>query len=177
MLWFKHWSDASHDLFIQELCERYGDTGYAFWFRTLELIANQGRDGSMEIPEATWRQVTHSRRTDHLRRLYTFATERGKLEVVNLSNGLLHVKCPKFAEIADEYTRKVRRLSGHSPKSSKSTSTSGLVLESVDLVKIQEPDKAEGAFDSLSPLIHTGMFSDEELESEYRGRDARSAKR
>jgi hypothetical protein len=130
MRWFKHWSDASSDLFIQEFCERFGDAGYCFWFRTLELLARQGREGSLDISEATWRQVVHSGRTDHLRRLYAFATERGKLQVEILSNGLLRVKCLKFAEIADEYSRKLRTNSGQSPKSSTSTSTSLLSLES-----------------------------------------------
>ncbi len=115
MKWFKHFADASNDLFVRELAERFGDSGYAFWFRTLELIAAQGHEGTLDIPETAWRQVIHSRRTDHLRRLYTFATERGKLKVEGLSNGLLRVSCPKFREISDEYSKKVRRVSRQTP--------------------------------------------------------------
>jgi hypothetical protein len=122
--WFKHFSDSSSDLFVRELCEQFGDAGYAFWFRTLELIAAQGKDGQLEIPETAWRWVIHSRRTDHLRRLYAFATARGKLQVEPLSNGLLRLKCPKLKELSDEYSRKVRAKSGHSPESSSSTSSS-----------------------------------------------------
>jgi len=105
MKWFKHMTNAMEDLFIKDLEAEFGDSGYVFWFKTLELLGAQGEAGSMDISENVWRQVIHSKRTDHLRRLYTFATQRGKLKVDTLSNGLLRVKCEKFAEYADNFTR------------------------------------------------------------------------
>lgn len=109
MKWFKHMTDASTDLFVQDLEERFGDTGYVFWFKTLELLGSQGRDGEMEISVNVWRQIIDSGRTDHLRRLYTFATQRRKLEVEDLGNGLLRVRCEKFLEFADEYASRIRK--------------------------------------------------------------------
>jgi len=103
--WYKHMTNAMNDLFIRDLETEFGDAGYVFWFKTLELIGSQGDDGKMDISETVWRQVIHSRRTDHLRRLYAFATQRGKLEVESLSNGLLRVKCAKFAEYSDNFTK------------------------------------------------------------------------
>ena len=110
--------DASTDLFIQDLEAEFGDTGYAFWFKTLELLGSQGdRKGMMDISENVWRQVIHSHRTDHLRKLYAFATDRGKLTVETLPNGLLRVKCRKFAQFADNYTKynglSLKRLQRH----------------------------------------------------------------
>ena len=122
MKWFKHMSDSSSDLFIQDMEAEFGDTGYTFWFKTLELLGRQTPEGTMEISENVWRKVIHSRRTDHLRRLYAFATERDKLVVETLPNGLLRVTCPKFIEFADEYTNRVKvnrdklpTLSGQTP--------------------------------------------------------------
>lgn len=105
MLWFRHLTNAMNDVFIQELERKFGDTGYAFWFKTLELIGSDGKDGVLIISEDIWRRVIHSHRIDHLRRLYTFSTEHGKLEVTPMTTGLLRVSCPKFAEFADNYTK------------------------------------------------------------------------
>lgn len=104
MKWYKHMTNAMDDLFIKDLEEKFGDTGYAFWFKTLELIGAQGTGGVLDISVMNWRRVIHSRRTDHLRRLYTFATERAKLQVEDLGNGMFRVTCPKYKEIADWYT-------------------------------------------------------------------------
>ena len=93
------------DIFVRELEEKFGDTGYVFWFKTLELIGAQGKDGVLYIPLTQYRRVIHSGRTDHLRRLYTFATERGRLLVTSTTDGRLKIECPKFAEYTDNYTK------------------------------------------------------------------------
>jgi hypothetical protein len=105
MKWFKHLSTASNDLFLKDLESEFGDSGYTFWFKTLELIASQGEDGVLTISETAWRQVIASHRTDHLRRLYTFASNRDKLITERAEGGMLKVSCKKFAEYSDNYTK------------------------------------------------------------------------
>lgn len=112
-------ADAQSDIFIQDLEAEFGDTGYAFWFKTLELIASQGEEGILDISENVWRRVIHSRRTDHLRRLYTFCTQRNKFQVEPLSNGLLRIKCDNFVKYADNYTRYGKELQSNFKDSSK----------------------------------------------------------
>jgi hypothetical protein len=107
MKWIKHMVNASQDFFIMDLEAEFGDAGYAFWFKTLELLGAQGKQGSMIISETAWRQTIASHRTDHLRRLYTFASARDKLSIEDLGNGLLRVTCKKLNEYADEYTQRV----------------------------------------------------------------------
>lgn len=107
------------DIFIQELEEKFGDTGYAFWFKTLELIASQGSEGVLVIPLTQYRRVIHSHRTDHLRRLYTFATERGRLVVTELTDNRLRIECANFAKYADNYTKYGRHLQSDFKVSSK----------------------------------------------------------
>jgi hypothetical protein len=97
-------TNAMDDLFVKDLEEKFGDTGYAFWFKTLELLGSQGAGGVLDVSLTNWRRVIHSRRTDHLRRLYTFATERAKLKVEELGGDMVRITCPKFTEYADNYT-------------------------------------------------------------------------
>lgn len=112
-------ADATSDIFIQDLEAEFGDTGYAFWFKTLELIASQGDGGVLDISENAWRRVIYSKRTDHLRRLYTFCTERDKFQVETLPNGLLRIICKNFAKYADNYTKYGKELQSNFEESLK----------------------------------------------------------
>jgi len=135
-------TDASQDLFLRDLEEQFGDAGYAFWFKTLELLGSQGKDGVMEISETVWRQVIDSRRTDHLRRIYESVTKKEKIQVEQLGEGVVRVTCPKFKEFSDTYTSRVRTLFEHSSKnvSARSRSRSRRRLEE-EKDKIREGSK------------------------------------
>lgn len=112
-------ADASNDIFVQDLEAEFGDTGYAFWFKTLELLGSQGNGGVLDISENVWRQVIHSHRIDHLRRLYAFCMKREKFKVENLPNGLLRITCSNFAKYADNYTKYGKELQSNFEESLK----------------------------------------------------------
>lgn len=161
MRWFKHVTTAMDDLFIQDLEAKFGDTGYVFWFKTLELLGAQGEKGKMDISEMVWRQIIHSHRTDHLRRLYAFATARGKLTVEELPNGLLRVDCPKFAEYADNYTRydgvSTKRLQRHYKASTKQEEEVDIEVEKK---KNKEPKKQVAEFVTLTDTEYSKLVEE-----------------
>ena len=63
MKWFKHLTTAMDDLFVKDIERKFGDTGYAFWFKTLELIGNHGDAGKLEISWSNYLEKLHKRRT------------------------------------------------------------------------------------------------------------------
>jgi hypothetical protein len=109
MRWFKHFSDASDDLFIKKLQSRFGLAGYAWYFKTLELIARHGSpDGRLTIaPEEVVKYL--GTRREQARKLLDFFRTSGKVlwrkEGENL---ILH--CPKFGVLADNYSKRVERV-------------------------------------------------------------------
>ena len=40
MKWFQHDTDASNDVFLQETEDRFGDSGYAVYFKILEMYGS-----------------------------------------------------------------------------------------------------------------------------------------
>lgn len=52
MKWFKHFSDALDDPFIQELIDEFGPSGYLAWFGLIEIIAKENGNkltGKLEV--------------------------------------------------------------------------------------------------------------------------------
>src|SRR5690242_17382418 len=104
MKWFKHFSTAMDDLFIRDLESRFGDSGYAFWFKTLELIGAHGDAGALTISWLNYCKKLNKRR-DHLRRMLTFATQQTHLEFTEHSPEVITIYCARFAEYADNFTK------------------------------------------------------------------------
>ena len=103
MKWFKHISDASEDLFIQDIESKFGDFGYAFWFKTLELIALHGKDGVLEISWNVYQKKLHKRRTQ-VELLLNFCSTYSKLNFSSNENTVI-ISCKKFTEMTDNYTK------------------------------------------------------------------------
>ncbi len=103
MKWFKHFSTAMDDLFVKDLERKFGDTGYAFWFKTLELIAAHGQNGVLKI---SWKNYCDklNKRRDHLRRILAFATQDEHLTFAENSEDSITITCSRFAEISDNFT-------------------------------------------------------------------------
>ncbi len=100
------------DLFVRDLERKFGDAGYAFWFKTLELMGAHGeKSGVLKI---SWRNYCDklNKRRDHIRRMLIFSSSAGHLtftedsrETRNDSSEYVTITCDKFAEYADNYTR------------------------------------------------------------------------
>jgi hypothetical protein len=103
MKWFKHVSTAMDDLFIQDLERKFGDSGYAFWFKTLELMGAHGEGGELDISWSNYQHKLHKSQAK-IEQLLTFCSTNGKLSFISKSD-ILHISCPKFAEYADNYTK------------------------------------------------------------------------
>jgi len=104
MKWFKHMTDSSDDLFVRDLERRFGDAGYAFWFKTLELLGAHGKAGVLTI---SWKNYCErlNKRRDHLRRILTYCSQDAHLTFVENSEDFVTITCAKFAEIADNFTK------------------------------------------------------------------------
>jgi hypothetical protein len=91
------------DLFVKDLERKFGDTGYAFWFKTLELIGNHGEKGRLEISWSNYLEKLHKRRTQ-VELMLNFCSTSGKLSITNKKENLI-IECKKFAEYSDNYTK------------------------------------------------------------------------
>ena len=91
------------DLFLRDFERKHGDTGYAFWFKTLELIGSQGEAGKLTISWANYQEKLHKRRTV-VEQLLDFCSTAGKLRYREVGENLI-IECDKFAEISDNYTK------------------------------------------------------------------------
>jgi len=158
MKWFKHVSTAMDDLFIQDLERKFGDSGYAFWFKTLELMGAHGIGGELDISWSNYQHKLHKSQAK-IERLLSFCSTNGKLSFISKSD-IVHISCPKFAEFADNYTK----YDGLSTKRlQRQVSVSSKQEEEVDI----EEEKKETIFDSK------GRF--EEVWKDYPNKDGKAA--
>lgn len=107
MRWFKHFSDASDDSFIEGLEEKFGLEGYARWWKLLEIIAR-----SMDKTDCC--SATHS----WVKWQSFLKGKRNKLETflehcqnesritLKLNGNILEIKCPNLLKLKDEYNSK-----------------------------------------------------------------------
>jgi len=117
MKWFKHMTNAMDDLFVKDIERKFGDTGYAFWFKTLELIGNHGECGVLKISWSNYLEKLHKRRTQ-VEQLLNFCSTSDKLTVTIKENELI-IECKKFAEYSDNYTKYSKTLQSNFKDTSK----------------------------------------------------------
>ena len=112
MKWFKHFSDSYSNIKHQQILADYGLKGYGFYWVCLELVAQQGVDFKIG-KEKNWKKVlarmTYENESIVNQYLDTFA-DVDLIDKTALKQGILYL--PKMEEYSDEYTNKVRRLSG-----------------------------------------------------------------
>jgi DNA-directed RNA polymerase subunit M/transcription elongation factor TFIIS len=117
MKWFKHLTNAMDDLFVKDIERKFGDSGYAFWFKTLELIGNHGEKGLVTISWSNYLEKLHKRRTQ-VELMLDFCSTSGKLLVTKKENELI-IECKKFAEYSDNYTKYGKSLQSNFKDNSK----------------------------------------------------------
>jgi hypothetical protein len=103
MKWFKHMTTAMDDLFVKDLEREFGDAGYAFWFKTLELIGAHGENGKLSISWPNYTEKLHKSQVK-AELMLSFCVARGKLTLDHNYAGII-IGCERFAEYADNYTR------------------------------------------------------------------------
>lgn len=117
MKWFKHFSDALDDPFIQELLDEFKHSGYVAWFGLLEIIANENGNkltGKLSVkPKYLKRKMRIS--ITKLEEIYNFCasfveeksnkSERKVKLLFNKSEEKWNFECPKLLELKDNYLK------------------------------------------------------------------------
>ena len=133
------------DLFVKDIERKFGDTGYAFWFKTLELIGAHGQAGKLSISWANYLDKLHKSRTK-AEELLSFCQTNAKLSFTD-DGETINIECRKFAEIADNYTKydgaSTKRLQRQSKVSTKQEVEED---KEVEEKKIKEPKETLGEF-------------------------------
>ncbi len=107
MAWFKHDNDASDDIFIQHLEEKYGLEGYARYFKILEKASaalEKTGQTTVTIPWASWQSFLKGKRN----KIETFLEyARNENKITSESNGnILEISVPKMLEKRENRGRK-----------------------------------------------------------------------
>jgi hypothetical protein len=106
MKWFKHYSDALDDPFVQELMDEFSHLGYVVWFGLIEIISKENGSnvtGKLTIsPEYLRRKLRTS--PTKLRQVLDFCRTDGRL-LVNYSEKKWEIDFPKIMEIKDNYMK------------------------------------------------------------------------
>lgn len=151
MKWFKHFSDALDDPFIQELIDEFGPSGYLAWFGLLEIIAKENGNkltGKLDVkPQYMKRKLRIS--VNKLEQIYKFCSEEVKENLnktstkpkllFNFSSEKWNFNCPKILELKDNY---IKDLQATGKKPSKHKEEEGEVEAEED--KKQEEKVEEG---------------------------------
>ena len=123
MKWYKHDSDERHNETASNIREKFGLEGLARWYIILEMIASKMEAGDDLKPEIRlsireWMAALDMKREKNFREFAQTLTEfEGNL--VNWSEMFCTISTPKLLFLLDEYTKKSRQKSVHSPKQSR----------------------------------------------------------
>ncbi|MGE3758337.1 MAG: hypothetical protein AB7H97_11305 [Pseudobdellovibrionaceae bacterium] len=124
MKWTKHETDSRRTLFIKSIIRHLGHKFAFVWYCIVEIIAeryrNDGDSFAVTLHVSDWLSETnlHPNAKDRFLKLIEFASGHQKVTYKLLDNNLT-VELLEVAEIADEYTRKIRSKSRQSPLQSK----------------------------------------------------------
>jgi len=111
--WFKHISDSLDDPFISDLMDEFGSDGYVVFFGILEIIS---REFDIKSPGEVIVSRNYIRRKVRLSwhkcsTILKFCEKNNRIFVSENSRNVT-LKCPKFQEMMDDWTK--RKLSSHS---------------------------------------------------------------
>lgn len=110
MKWFKHESDAHTNMKLQALIDKFGVSGYGYYWACVELVASQGGDTFRVTKDKHWEQhlnkMLNIEPKDQKKFLVVLANHN-LIDLKALKNGDLYI--PKLEERCDEYTEKKKR--------------------------------------------------------------------
>lgn len=127
MRWFKHITNARNDPFVRELMYEFGSDGYAAWFGTIEIIAEDLEASDIrECGRIVKTLVKESPRffseqliipVEKLKKVYLHIKKRKKGRFVE-SDGKWTIDIPKVLEFMDEWTERVLSEMSRNPRES-----------------------------------------------------------
>ena len=139
MKYFKHLTSGRKGNRLQEVYDKLGfHKGYALYFMLMEHCAEQydGESHDFKIP---WRSLEASLFTNRrtVSQLIQLLSSNDLLHCVenDMRRSFVHFRWPELAEIADEYTQKVRRMSGKSPSQIKIKNKNKIKKENKNKIK------------------------------------------
>ena len=125
MRWYKHLATSWNDERLSEVVAEFGLEGYGFWWRLLEIVAQQ-MDESDKC-EASYSDSAWARKFGISKRKTNIYFEKfSEISLIFLeydnSNcvGKLKIKIPNLLKYRDEYTRNVRSRSGQTQETLRS---------------------------------------------------------
>ena len=113
--WFKHMANASSDPMLVEAQQKFGDAGYAAFFRILELLTEHFNPKTPGIWHGTFKQVRKKlhKSSTKVQLFLNFYAEKSKFRV-EYDGDYITILCPKYKELMSEYAHKrLRKMSGH----------------------------------------------------------------
>lgn len=148
MKWFKHLAGAANDNLIYEAMHRFGPAGYAVFFITLEIMADEfdpENPGQCRIPfkKLTKNLQLSRQKTDKILRYFdqkaNETQNKNKSFLVQFEKDHVIITCNRMAELCDEYAKKeMRKISGQNPD--KLRTMSGIDIE-VEVDKDKDKNK------------------------------------
>lgn len=111
MKWFKHETDAHKNLKHQAVIEKFGLEAYGYYWACDELVGDQGVNYRIKS-EKDWKiffKKFLNIEIDKQNKFLEFFSDKGLIDKKAFKKGDLYI--PKLAERADEYTKRVRRVS------------------------------------------------------------------
>lgn len=117
MKWFQHLSDSHTNPKVRQILRKYGLEGLGLWWLCCELVAKDGIDYRLKS-KTEWKITLldisriEQKKADEM---LNFFSDINSIDKKALNRGDLHI--PKMADYSDDYTKKVRRVSGHSTES------------------------------------------------------------
>lgn len=117
MKWFRHNSDSFTNLKMQELLDAEGLEGYGIFWLCCELVAQQGDESEFSLNgDKAWKRALVRVSKLSEKRVDALLQKCAELRLISaddLKKGKLSI--PKMADYVDEYTAKLRRVSGQTP--------------------------------------------------------------
>lgn len=109
MKWFKHYSDASDDQFIEELEDKFGWEGYGRWWKLLEIISKGMEKNNEPYAEHSWVkwQSFLKGKQNKLDLFLVHCQDKSKLKLEQNGN-ILRIICPKLLELRDNHTKNLQ---------------------------------------------------------------------
>jgi hypothetical protein len=149
--WFKHYSDALDDPFVQGLMDEFEHQGYVAWFGLIEIVSKEnGKNltGKLSIsPQYLRRKFRVS--PSKLRQIYHYCATFGKLSV-NFSEKKWEFDFPKVLELKDNYTKDLQ-VTGKKPSKQTETETETEKEKENRSVKQKETDLLPPASAAAAP--------------------------
>lgn len=111
MKWFKHDTDAHTSLKLQAVIEKFGLEAYGYYWVCDELVGKEGENFKLK-PEKNWKIYMRKFVGIEIEKQEIFLEFFAEINLIDkkaLKLGSLFI--PKLGERADEYTKRVRRVS------------------------------------------------------------------